>query len=380
MSIQIRHDQSLNEMLDRLEAEGAEKHKRMSSFEQELIYRARKKGVPLHGKFELTPLCTLDCKMCYIHLHKEQMHGAELLPTEQWKSLMKQAADMGMMDASLTGGECLLYPGFDELYLYLRSLGVSPTVLTNGTLLTEERVAFFKAHPPKLIQVTLYGSNDDAYEQVTGHRSFQAVINGIRMLKEAGIRFMVMLTPNAFMDLEDAKRMMDLLHSMGVLFGINSMLIMPYEETGRAKKKMEYDIDVENYIALYKYRASLLGFTHTPFCEDDFIDIVDENDKGRGLLCSGGRAAFCITWDGKMQPCSGLHKLQQLPFRDGFAEAWKKLNAQCEDYPRLVECTDCKLKCVCILCPIDHEMDAPVGHASQRICHYFHRLVEEQLI
>ena len=28
--------------------------------------KARKAGIPLFGQFELTPLCNLDCKMCYV--------------------------------------------------------------------------------------------------------------------------------------------------------------------------------------------------------------------------------------------------------------------------------------------------------------------------
>ncbi len=378
MSKQFRPDRNLNEMLDRMDAEGADKHQRIRNFEQLLLHRARLKGVPISAKFELTPLCNLDCKMCYVHLHKDQMKGVEPLPPEQWMSLMKQASDMGMIKATLTGGECLLYPGFDQVYLYLRSLGICPSVLTNGILLTKERIAFFKAHPPKIIQVTLYGSNDDAYERVTGYRRFQAVMDGIRMLKEADLPFVVSITPNAFMDLEDAKKMMDLLHSMDIYFEINSALFTPYEETGR--KDVQVEIGVEDYVALYKYRAELVGFVQEPFCEDDLIEIVDEEDDGRGLTCSGGRAGFSITWDGIMQPCSTLRNIQEFPLRDGFAESWKKLNTQCVNYPRLVECTDCNLRFKCLLCAGNHEIDAPVGHASPRICHFIHRMIEEQLL
>ena len=115
--------------------------------------------------------------MCYIHLQKEQMHGKELLPVEAWKQLMTQAAQAGMRVATLTGGECLTYPGFEELYLHLQEVGVEVTVLTNGVLLDERRVRFFQAHPPRKVQISLYGSSEDAYEKVTGHRMFARVIH-----------------------------------------------------------------------------------------------------------------------------------------------------------------------------------------------------------
>ena len=39
--------------------------------------------LPVTGLFELTPRCTLDCKMCYVHMTPEQMGERRELSTEQ---------------------------------------------------------------------------------------------------------------------------------------------------------------------------------------------------------------------------------------------------------------------------------------------------------
>ena len=101
-----------------------------------LDFRAREKGIPISGKFELTPLCNFNCKMCYVHLNADQL-SQSVLPVETWKDLIHQAWNAGMINARLTGGECLAYPGFEELFLYLHSLGCTVNVLTNGFLLDE---------------------------------------------------------------------------------------------------------------------------------------------------------------------------------------------------------------------------------------------------
>ena len=101
--------------------------------------------------FELTPLCNLNCKMCYVRLTLRQMGERRLLPTDVWLDLIDRAAEAGMMKAALTGGECLTYPGFDEIYLHLQELGIRTAVLTNGVLLNEERIRFFQRYPPALI-------------------------------------------------------------------------------------------------------------------------------------------------------------------------------------------------------------------------------------
>ena len=74
---------------------------------------------------------------------------------------MQQAIDAGMMYARLTGGECLTYPGFRELYLFLRNQGIETVILTNGLLLDAAMVDYLQNSPPAAIQVSQYGTGED---------------------------------------------------------------------------------------------------------------------------------------------------------------------------------------------------------------------------
>ena len=136
--------QNLIELLRYLRLENIPEEMHKTYIDDYFEDRARKKGIPLKGQFELTPFCNLDCKMCYVHLNKEQMKNKQLLDPEQWEMLMKQAIDSGMRKAVLTGGECLTYSGFEKLYLYLQSRGIEVQVYTNGILLTKKKIEFFK--------------------------------------------------------------------------------------------------------------------------------------------------------------------------------------------------------------------------------------------
>lgn len=99
----------------------------------EAIKKARKTDTPISGSFELTPLCNLDCKMCYVHLTDPTVK-ARMLSGDQWIDLMGQAIDHGMINALLTGGECLTHPDFVKIYMYLIEQGVSVRLKTNGIL------------------------------------------------------------------------------------------------------------------------------------------------------------------------------------------------------------------------------------------------------
>lgn len=201
---------SLNQLLMQLDKQGIRDYRRYQAVHRYLDRKAREKGVPLTGIFELTPLCNLDCKMCYVHLDREQMGAAKLLAPQQWQQIMEQAVKAGMLYARLTGGECLTYPGFRELYLYLRQQGVETGILTNGVLLDKEMVAFLTENKPAMVQITLYGASEEGYERVTGHRCFQAVLNHILALREVGIPLSVVTTPNAYMT--DGVEIVRLLH------------------------------------------------------------------------------------------------------------------------------------------------------------------------
>ena len=65
----------------------------------EYLYRkATAAGVPLSGTFELTPVCNMDCKMCYVRLSRQSQEAiAPLATADQWLALARKAKNEGML-------------------------------------------------------------------------------------------------------------------------------------------------------------------------------------------------------------------------------------------------------------------------------------------
>ena len=65
----------------------------------EYLYRkATAAGVPLSGTFEMTPVCNMDCKMCYVRMSRQEQESiAPLADASQWLELGKKARDAGML-------------------------------------------------------------------------------------------------------------------------------------------------------------------------------------------------------------------------------------------------------------------------------------------
>lgn len=389
------------EFLENLRRESGKEQQTFDAFSDYLIQKAKERGVPLYGEFELTPFCNLDCKMCYVHLNQEQTHGRSLLTVEQWKDLFYQAYQAGMINATLTGGECLTYPGFKELFLYLHSLGCEVSVFTNGILLDQGWVDFFKAHMPAEIQITLYGANDDTYERVTGSRVFSKVVEHIKMLQEAGLPVSVCVTPSRYLG-EDVFETIRTAYELFPNVKVNSNLFRPKEETGRAGQ--DDDPDIEMYIRIFRYLASLKGHTLQQIEEDQLPEpgcpaegfsegncisesseaSADQNavsasqaDKKRpcGLLCGAGRGSFTIDWKGRMIPCSMLGIITADPLRSGFLPAWKSINHAANSWPRPAECEECPYAAVCNNCAAYMKQFAKPGIRPDGLCRRTRKLV-----
>lgn len=369
--------QSLPELMKKLRAEGAKPEQLASAMKSYLGLQARENAVPISGQFELTPLCNLDCKMCYVHLNAVQLHGQKPLPAEKWEDIMGQAIRRGMLYATLTGGECLTYPDFDRLYLFLHRAGVQISVLTNGVLLNEERIKFFQKQPPAFIQVTLYGSNDETYERVTGHKVFETVMRNVRRADEAKLPIMISLTPNRY-SAGDNERLLELAASTGMRYEINSSLMNPREETGRAQGI--HEIAWAEYFRLLKLKMKLAGGTLPEECLQDLPKPGQAATQAPvGLKCGGGRSSFTMNWQGKMMPCNRLCHLSADALALGVDAAWERTHDAAMHYPLPCECEGCAYQKVMNTCAAVHLMDTVPGHASPKMCEWCREIVRSGL-
>ena len=332
-----------------------------------LSAKAAAAGVPLTGQFELTPLCNFSCKMCYVHLMKNQLGDQSILTVAQWKELMYQARQAGMLTASLSGGECLTYPGFEEIFLFLQELGCNVNVLTNGYIIDEKMVHFFQEHRPASVQITLYGCNDDVYERVTGKRAFSAVVDNIQKLTRAGINVHLTVTPNSYLG-EDALETLRIAYNLSRNVRINQCLIKPREETGRIGIGDDAELDL--YIKLYRLQAELEGKQPGEPFENDLPEAGGpcHECSERGLKCGGGRISFSMDWKGNITFCNSLDAVLYDALNEGFPNAWKKLNQAARNWPRVPECEGCAYKSVCIHCAAHDYQFAEPGKQPLALC------------
>ena len=355
------------EFLEWLRTKNGKQVQNYQDLSRYLDAKARDKGVPIHGQFELTPLCNFRCRMCYVQMSPEQLNGRAVMSVQGWKDLMSQACEAGMLHVTLTGGECLAYPGFDELFLFLQSMGCDVSILTNGYLLNEQRIRFFTEHMPHRIQITMYGWNDDVYERVTGQRAFTTVADNARRAVEADLPVILNVTPSSFLG-EDVLETVRAARQITRAVTVNSAIFSPREETGRSGQKD--DPETEMYLKIYRLMYELDGLESREISEDRLPPAGGPSHECAecGLKCGGGRSSFVLNWKGVLMACNRMHMLQADALKEGFAAAWRKVNREANSWPRVPECEGCPYAGVCNNCAANILSYAEPGKQPLALC------------
>ncbi len=378
---EVRTYSSVLDLLEDLERDGVPNTAVEQEMERFMNLQARMQGVPISVGFELTPLCNFDCKMCYVHLTKAQMEReGTVLSTEQWLSIMKQAVEAGMLDADLTGGECLTHPGFKELYLYLLSQGVKVGVLTNGALLTEEMADFFAQYPPRLVQMTVYGTSEEDYQRVTGHRAFGDVCAAIERLKKRNIPLRLTVTPSQYMQ-QDVHALLTFLREQGVQYGIGGVSIPARENTGRAFEDFapeaalyaQMDLDEEAYHDSLTKPGNAVPSKRIERIPNDYKPVSP-------VPCSSGQSTCHINWKGEMQPCISYHTVTSSALKQGFAAAWEEIKGIMATWRPPEQCRSCKLLPSCRTCAAEKTFGVLNGEVNQAVCQRCACLVEAGIL
>ena len=340
----------------------------MEQFEKALKEQARKTGTPLSGAFEITGRCNYNCKMCYVHVQDNDAAMKRELTTEQWIKIMDAAYDAGMLYAVISGGECLLRSDFKELYLHLYNKGIQISITSNGSLLTDEYVEFFAKYPPRQIQISLYGSNDQVYERITDHRDFNRISGVLKKLKVRGINLLVAVTPSKYLkEKDDITELITYLRTNGYRYVVGPFLLAPRDGLTRES----FDMSEEEQIEVLKAIRHACGEEIKPV-EDCRLPQVGGmcTEERFGLPCSAGTTRFTITWDGYMVPCIAIETPRIKVLEKGFLESWAEIRRNNEKIRQPVECVGCAYESVCVKCPTIRTSDLFSGHCNKDTCRF----------
>ncbi len=318
-------------------------------------------GFPALGQLdiELTERCNNDCMHCCINLPIADRPALEKeLSAYEIERILEEAADLGALQVRFTGGEPLLRPDFENLYLFARGLGLKVLLFTNARLITPRLANLFARVPPLVdIEITVYGMSAESYDAVSSvEGSFAQFQYGMALLRDRMVPFIVkgvLLPPNRHeMDMFEAWAAE--LPWMDRPPGYALFLEKRSRKDNPAKDRQIQDLRLSPELVLaaktrnpQQYRTDMRMFSQK------FL-----GPPGDELFACGAGHACCVDAYGRLQPCMSLrapdltYDLRKGSLREALRDFFprlRELRATNPDY--LERCARCFLKSLCEQCP-----------------------------
>ena len=144
---------------------------------------------PLSLIAEITHRCPLHCVYCSNPLEM-QARQCEL-PTEVWIDVFASAANLGVLQLHLTGGEPLARADLTELVAAARKSNLYTNLITSGVGLSEERLRGLTDAGLDHIQLSFQDSQEDAANDVAGTRAHALKLELARQIRHHRLAFTV---------------------------------------------------------------------------------------------------------------------------------------------------------------------------------------------
>jgi len=133
-----------------------------------VTHRAR--DVTVHGRvsflwLEITGRCGLECTHCYAQSGPNGSHG--MMTASVWRSVISQAAELGVSMVQFIGGEPTLHPDFPGLLSHAGSEGLAVEVYTNLTHVKDPWWDLF-ACPSVSLATSYYSDDAREHDRITG--------------------------------------------------------------------------------------------------------------------------------------------------------------------------------------------------------------------
>ena len=124
---------------------------------------------PIYVRFKPTNVCNHRCYYCSYADEKLGLRNTvnrhDMIPREKALEIVSDFAELGVKGITLSGGgEPLTYPHIVELMKKILSMGIDLSLITNGSLLNEERAQILRQ--AKWVRISCDAAQADTYAKI----------------------------------------------------------------------------------------------------------------------------------------------------------------------------------------------------------------------
>ena len=291
---------------------------------------------PRSLEIAITNSCNLKCSYCSHFASAGEVERD--LPSEEWLHFFEELNRCAVMEVTLEGGEPFARGDLRELIEGIVRNRMRFSILSNGTLVTEEMAAFLASTGRcNHVQVSIDGAEPKSHDACRGDGNFLRAVRGIKVLQQYGARVTVRVTIHRHnvRELDAIARF--LLEEAGLAgFSTNAASHMGLCRESAARVQLSTDervMAMETLVRLnQKYKGRISG-NAGPLAEARVWAEMEaargrgeDGLQGKGYLraCGGVMTKMAIRADGVMVPCTHLSHIELGRInRDSLMEVWQ---------------------------------------------------------
>ena len=276
-------------------------------------------GIPLAVLAELTHRCPLQCPYCSNPIELER--GGSELTTDEWKKVLTELAQIGVLQIHFSGGEPTARKDIVELVQHASDVGLYTNLITSAVLLSRDKLKALADAGLCHVQISFQGNESVVADRVAGLRdSHRKKLEVARWTRELDLP----LTVNAVMHRQNLHRLSDIIQ-MAVDLDADRLEVANVQYYGWALKNRAALMPTLEQIEetsriVEEAEARLKGILAIDYVVPDYYAL-------RPKKCMGGwgRQFFNISPTGKVLPCHAAETITGLDFesvRSNHSIAW----------------------------------------------------------
>ncbi|MBM4344767.1 MAG: radical SAM protein [Deltaproteobacteria bacterium] len=295
--------------------------------------------LPYKAQLDVTYRCELACKHCYL----DDRNTWPELTTDEWRSVLDQLAQVGVLQLTWSGGDPLQRSDLLELLGHGRRLGFGHILRTHAMAVTDAVARALAEAGVDTARVSVYSLRPEVHDAMTsGPGSLRATLAGIAALRAAGISVHV----DAFViaeTIEEIPTLAQHFSDQGVSVGFGTKVHR--DHLGRDGLDR---LDLERR---QRVRAQQLAWSAGGRPPTVHPPLGQRMNQGP---CTAGRQSLYISPDGAVWPCvmfpMELGHLRQRRLAEIWRESPQRQQILAFDNRQRTACHDCAGSETCFFC------------------------------
>lgn len=299
-------------------------------------------------QWHLSEVCNLKCLHCYQENHKPiQLDFDKLVVIyNQYKELLNKLDMKGHIN--ITGGEPLCNPYLFKILDMIKrdSDNISFSILTNGTLITDEIAKKIASYNPYYVQVSLEGGKK-TNDYIRGKGTYKKIAEGITNLRKNNIFTSISFTATKLNYKEFPKVVKYARH-----YNVNNVWSDRYIPLGdNLDKELVLSLeDTQEYLnIMYKEREKLRKLVNNNTTISMYRALQFQMTDDFAYGCTAGDTLLTVMENGDLVPCRRMPIVVGNLFKDKMYDLYKNSRVLKDLRNNRIpdECGDCENSELC---------------------------------